>query len=234
LSKEHFKVAIADALTLYSKYASFPTKYLAVNLGNYNFDEEEGPKGLDLSEWNVAVVRDVAAKNDRIFGMGANEDILFGWPAFLNGTFGGMPYFGSTNNMGQNWSGGFITYHNFNEFMELSRRIAGSNPDWIYNKKTKHLTLIPEPKKHINDAILLEVECEPDVSELYGEEYFRRIVLANCKIMLGTIRSKFGSVQLIGGGNINTDIGQEGREELNTIIENIMRDTNFGQQCYIY
>ena len=118
--------------------------------------------------------------------------------------------------------------------MELSRRMAGSNPNWIYDKKTKHLTLIPEPRKNINDAILLEVECEPDVSELYGEEYFRRIVLANCKIMLGTIRSKFGSVQLIGGGNINTDIGQEGREELNNIIENIMRDTNFGQQCYIY
>lgn len=258
LTEQHFDVAIADALTLYSKYASFPIKYLAVSLkpyydrfypkldettgipktddnGNWVLDETKPkPKGLDLSKWNVLTVREVGAKHDRIFGMGGNEDILFGWPAFLNGTMGGMPYFGSANSMGLNWSGGFITFHNFNEFMELSRRMAGSNPDWIYDRRKKIMTLIPEPRVGQTDAILMEVECEPTVDELYGEEYFRRIVLANCKIMLGTIRSKFGSVQLIGGGNINTDIGQEGREELNNIIENIMRDTSIGQQCFIY
>lgn len=233
LTEQHFNVAIADALTLYSKYASFQNKYLAVPLSGYN--QEEG--GLDLSEWNVAVVKNIVTRRDRMFGTGGNDDILFGWPAFLNGQFGGMPYFGSTNSIGQNWSGGFITYHNFHEFMELARRMAGSNPDWIYDKYTKKLLLIPVPSEASlkeNEVILMEVECEPSIAELCSEEYFRRIVLAYCKIMLGTIRSKFGSVQLIGGGNINTDIGQEGKEELNNIIENILRDTSIGQQCYIY
>ena len=228
LTEQHFNVAIADSLTLYTKYATFPIRYIAANLRFYIPNI-----GLDLSRWNVAVVKEIATRRDNMWALG-NSDMFFGWPAFMNGQLGGMPYFGNANNFGNNWVGGFITYHNFHEFAELSRRMAGSNPDWSYNRKTKKLLLIPEPRRRDkNEIILLTAECEPPVDEIYGEEYFRRLVLANCKIMLGDIRAKFGSVQLVGGGNINADIGQEGRDELNQLIENILRDTSIGQQFYI-
>ena len=228
LTEQHLNVAIADALTIYTKYATFPIRYIMANLRFY-----ETNVGLDLSRWNVATVKEIATHRDNMWALG-NNDMFFGYPAFMNGQLGGMPYFGNSTNFGNNWVGGFITYHNFHEFAELSRRMAGSNPDWSYNRRDKKLLLIPEPRYHDKDSpIVMTVECEPPVDEIYGEEYFRRIVLANCKIMLGDIRAKFGSVQLIGGGNINTDIGQQGRDELNQIIENILRDTSIGQQFYI-
>lgn len=234
LTQEHFNVAIADSLSLYSKYASFPQKYICANLKFYKHH-----KGLDLSQWNVADVKEISTRKDAMWGLG-NNDILFGWPAFMNGQFGGMPYFGSSNSYSNNWVGGFVTYHNFHEFAELSRRMAGSNPDWSYDRTTKHMLLFPEPPKMHPDIhkrrdewILLTVECEPRIEDIYKEEYFRRIVLANCKILLGNIRKKFGSVQLVGGGNIDTSIGDEGREELNNIIENIIRDASYGQEFFI-
>lgn len=228
LTEQHFNVAIADSLSLYSKYASFPKKCIIANLRHYKPGE-----GLDLSRWNVTYVKEIATRKDSMWGLG-NNDILFGWPAFMNGQFGGMPYFGSSNSYSNNWVGGFVTFHNFHEFAELSRRMAGSNPDWEYDKFTKKLKLFPEPRMHEKDEpILLTAECEPSIEELYTEEYFRRLVLANCKILLGNIRKKFSSVQLVGGGQIDTSIGDEGREELNQIKETILQDTNFGQEFYI-
>lgn len=315
LTDEHFNVAIADALSLYSKYATFQTKYLAVSLThkkirlrcnkedgkpvypyeasktekdvygkdgiilenpdgspfdgkltkelktNNEFAEDFLPKetpqedidklipklndpkwykiyletgyipheGVSLRKWHVTVVKDISTIRDRNLAIG-HDDMLFGWPLLMNGQFGGLPYFGGTNAFGQNFTGSFVTYQAFYEFTSLARRIMGSNPDWRFDRYTQSLIIIPEPDSRRDDNFaLLEVECEPTIEELYGEEYFRRIVLAQCKIMLGTIRSKFGSVQLIGGGQINTDIGQEGRDELKEIIDNIMRDTSIGQ-----
>ena len=38
------------------------------------------------------------------------------------------------------------------------------------------------------------------MEDYYGNEFVRRLVLAEAKILLGTIRKKFSSIQLIGGG----------------------------------
>lgn len=62
------------------------------------------------------------------------------------------------------------------------------------------------------------------MEDYYGNEYVRRLVLAEAKILLGTIRKKFSSIQLICGGQIDTTIGDEGREEKQQIMENLIRD----------
>lgn len=234
LTDQQFNVIIADALTLYTKYASFPIKYIAVDLKFY-----KPGIGLDLRPWNVTYVREIATGRESLWGLGGN-DIFFGFPAFMNGAMGGMPFFGHAVN-GTNWSGGWITYHNFVEFAELSRRMTGTNPDFTFDKRTQHLQLYPAPRvdprmladKNRHLWMCVTAECEPPISEIYGEEYFRRIVLAKAKILLGTIRSKFGSVQLVGGGQINTEIGNEGKEELDKIIEQIRTDESFGNAFYL-
>lgn len=72
---------------------------------------------------------------------------------------------------------------------------------------------MPEPHAHRDRYILLTCNVQPPVEEYYGNEYVRRLVLAEAKILLGTVRKKYSSVQLIGGGTIDTTIGDEGREE---------------------
>ena len=71
------------------------------------------------------------------------------------------------------------------------------------------------------------------MEDYYGNEYVRRLLLAECKILLGTIRKKFSSIQLIGGGQIDTTIGDEGREEKQQILENLQKDESQGQCWFI-
>ena len=93
---------------------------------------------------------------------------------------------------------------------------------------------MPEPPKNTpNNWILLTCQVLPPLEELYGNEYLRRICLAEAKILLGTIRKKFSNVQLIGGGNLDTSIGDEGKEELNKIMEEIITAESKAQCCYI-
>lgn len=233
LTDAQLDVCIGDALQLYSKYAYFPERYIVVNLKDYQYDSTDPRnEGLCLSQWNVAVVNDVAAGYERMMGVGAN-DMFFGWPAFFNGTtglggFGGLGGSTFASNNG-NWVGGFTTFHNVHEFLDLAHRLTGANPDWIYNRKKQLLQLIPPPRDVTrNRWIVLTVECEPDLDELYGEEYVRRITLAKAKILLGTIRSKFQGVNLVGGGTIDTSIKDEGNQELQTILENIRNDEGKG------
>jgi len=69
---------------------------------------------------------------------------------------------------------------------------------------------------------------EPPIEEYYGNEYCRRLILAECKILLGTIRRKFSSVQLIGGGTIDTSIGDEGKEEKQAALEDLIKSESRG------
>ena len=231
LTDEQLNVCVQNALQKYTKYAFFPDKFLVVKLNDYKKNV-----GLNLSQWRVTTVKDMATCRESMFGMGSG-DLFFGWPAFLNGMYGGSPFFGGSNHMNyQNWSGGFVSYHNFIEFAQLAKRITGSNPDYRFDRTTQCLLLIPEPSERMlkeNRFVLLTVECEPTLEELYSNEYVQRLVLAYAKILLGTVRKKFSSVQLVGGGQIDTSIGDEGREELNNILENIRADEAKGNFFFI-
>ena len=163
-------------------------------------------------------------------------------PWMINRTSSG--HYGSGN-----LAGSFITFHNYVEFKKMAARLMSSEPDWQYNRVAKRLVLIPEPRRHhmqdctppyhseINPhghlthpdfrngiPMILEVECEPPVWELYQEEHVKRLTLAYAKIILGNVRGKYDGITLPGGGSITKDIGAEGKEELNQIMENLRKE----------
>lgn len=233
LTESQLDVCIANALQLYTKYAYFPTQYLVVNLADYKPNV-----GLSLKQWNVASVRQISVgyQGNGLYGLDAG-DVFFGMGAFMRTQFAQSGFLGS--GMGNHWSGNWITYQNFQEYAHMVNRMCGSSPDWIYHKSAFMLQMIPEPrvdmigscKKYMGAA--LTVECEPPLSELYGNEYVKRIVLAYAKILLGTVRSKFTGVQLVGGGQLNTAIGEQGQQELQHIIETIKKDESRGNMFFI-
>ena len=126
---------------------------------------------------------------------------------------------------------GWISLHNLHENIEMINRMTGSAPQWRYSKSTKSLKLIPAPKGPAADreVILITCEVEPPPEELYGNEYVKRLFLAYLKIQLGIVRKKFSSVQLIGGGQIDTSIGDEGKEELDKCMEDLRSSESCGQ-----
>ena len=234
LTEEQLNLCIQNALEKYTKYAYFPEKEVVASLSRYVIN-----KGLDLSHLNIVSIRDISFARDNMLAI--NSDIFFGAPQFFIGG-GGYPFFGN----GCQWAGSFTSYHNLHEFFDLTKRMTGSNPDWNYDVATKTLKLYPEPRCAVPEGtppnkeydkkcecILMECEVEPPLSELYGNEYVKRLTLAYAKILLGTVRSKFQNVQLPGGGTVNTEIGNEGREELDKIMENIRTDESKGNCCFI-
>ena len=206
---------IARATEVYTKYAYLGAdKYLVVDMNNY-----KPGKGLDMHGFNIASVKDISLPRDNAFATGG--DMFWGAYAFLGQGNGLYPMFnkgGTTPSMG-NW----VTWHMVSEFFDLTKRMTGSNPDFRYDKSTQFLTLMPEPRYHgRHNLMLLTCQVIPPMEELYGNEYVKRLALAHAKILLGTIRKKFAGVTLPGGGQIDTSIGDEGKEELNQIMENIV------------
>lgn len=222
LTDEQLNSCIGDAIAVYSKYAYVPNKYLTVNLKFY-----KPGHGLDLREFHIMSVDDISFQRDNVFGM--TNDLFFGPYAYF-GQGGGSPLYGLGAG---NWVGSWVTYHNMHEWFDLTKRMLGSQPDWQWDKQKQVLRLMPEPKYNGDHYILLTCKCEPPLEEYIGNEYVRRLVLAEAKILLGTIRKKFSSIQLIGGGQIDTTIGDEGREEKQNIMENLIKDEAQGQTWVI-
>lgn len=223
LTDEQLDYCIAFGLEFYTKYAYFPPKYLTVDLNRYEYG-----RGLNLKCLNISSIKEISYPRDNMFAQGG--DLFWSPYSFMGQGQGAFPFQGRSNlpSMG-NW----VTWHAVNEYLELVQRCTGSNPDFQYSKETGYLKLMPEPQKGRHNWVLITAQCIPPYEELYGNEYVKRIICAQAKILLGTIRKKYQSVQLIGGGTLDTSIGDEGKEELDKIKEEIITAESKAQCCFI-
>lgn len=120
---------------------------------------------------------------------------------------------------------GWISYHLARQSVELSKRMTGGGFQFHYNPRTKYLKLYPDPIA-MDMSGLIVVGCSLIRAETMqlGEDWVKRMALAEAKILLGTIRKKFEGVQLLGGGTIDTTIGDEGTTERDALIEKLRRE----------
>jgi hypothetical protein len=220
LTESQLDLAIDEAFELYTKYAQFNEKYLALNLTEYDTVNNY----FNLSGYNIAAVYGIDTQGGSMFGAGGDTIFTISNAMLQSGSY---PFFG-----GMGAGGAWVTFHAAHEFMELTKRMMGSGYEFDFDRFNKTLTLIPKPAV-TSGYILIACECIPPDEELYGNEYLKRIALAKAKIMLGTIRKKFGGIQLVGGGQIDSEIGSEGKEELDKIIDNIRKDEAMGTGFFL-
>ena len=225
LNDNQLNICIQNALEKYTKYAYLGAdKYLVVDMDCY-----EPGRGLNLKQFNVQSVKDISLPRDNAFAQGG--DLFWGAYSFLGQGSSFMPF---NNNSGMPTMGSWVTWHMVNEYFDVVKRCTGSNPDFQYDPITKYLKLMPEPRNHgRHNKMLLTCQVIPPYEVLYGNEYVKKLSLAFAKMLLGTIRKKFGSVQLLGGAQLDTSIGDEGKAEYDSIMENIIRDEGKGQCCFI-
>ena len=124
-------------------------------------------------------------------------------------------------------------WHNAHEFFDLSKKMCGSNPDYYFDKVTQHLRLMPEPRYKGDRYILLIVNAELPIEEYYGNDTVLRLALAEAKMLVGTIRKKFQGTALLGGGTLDTEIYNEGKEEKDKIMETLIATESKGQCFYV-
>ena len=162
LTDSQLNSAISNAMRIFTKYFYTPDKYLVLNLKHY-----KPGIGIDLSEFKVMAVKDISYQRDAVLGYGV--DPFFNPYAYFGQGQGG-PFFGMGNG---NSVGTFTTFHNLNEWFHMAERLTGSNPDFTYNKITKILKIMPEPRhyyanpysgktfRHPAHYILATCQCEP-------------------------------------------------------------------------
>lgn len=230
LTQDQLDHCIEDAILIYTKYASFPPQYLGIDLLDY-----EDNKGINLKQFNIAVINDIAFSPTFGFGMSTSE-LAFGYSGYISHMPIWRPY-------------SFVSLQCMNELKELAQRMLAPKPDWTFIPQTGELKLMPEPrffyknlwanyrvipgKHHGHIPAVIECEIEPPLWQLYSNEYVRRLTAAHAKILLGTIRSKYSNISLPGGGQLDgAALKQEGAAEEKELIDNI-RQESYGNHFMI-
>ncbi len=214
LTTEQLDDAIDNATMLWTKYADLDKKYGIFNLAQYPVKENGHLEGFDVSAFRATAVAQ-ANKGD-IFSTFAGDGIWALSNCML--ATGSYPFFGTT---GQSTGfGGMTTYQAAFEFCRTAQRLFDAPFDADLDVDRQLLRLVPNPVQcHKNKGyICVEFDCVPIDEIVYGQEYVKRMALAYAKITLGYVRKKFSGLTLIAGGNVDSSIGDEGKNELDKLI----------------
>lgn len=230
LTPEQFDCAISNACHAFTKFATFPERYMCIDFSEYDHNT-----GLNLKKHNISQIKDINFVSPMQLGMTTSE-LCFGISGFI-----------SQQSTWRNFS--FISLQLLHEYKELAERMLFPKPDWTYNNVTGQLTLYPAPNTYIhnnphmymvggrwctNIPAVITCEIEPPLEELYSDEAVKTLTLGYCKMMLGTIRSKFSNITLPGGGTVNgDDLRREGQAEIDKSLEFIRNNYSYGNMFVI-
>ena len=106
-------------------------------------------------------------------------------------------YLLSSSNMG-----GLATYYLFGGYQKLVGKMFGSFINFTFNPTTRKLIVQQRPQS--NERVLLQIyNKRPDfafLQDTYANIWIKEYTLANCKLMLGEAREKFGTIASPQGG----------------------------------
>ena len=204
---------IDQASEIFTKYVVQEKKYLALDLSGY--DSTSGflmPEGvtsvytLEDSFTNVGgSVGDLMSTKNVLWNAGS-------WPVCLGSI--------ASNNFR---AGGLTSLELVLDFSKLLNRMLGNGIKYEYNSTSRRLTIDPDPTKdHIMGWITLGCNIIRPDDQQFGEEWIKRMTLALTKILVGRVRTKYTGVNLLGGGQIDAKILDEGITERDKLMEEIM------------
>ena len=128
--------------------------------------------------------------------------------------------------------GGLTTWEAFSQYQETVGRLFGNKINFTWDTVTKKLTIVRRPRH--TETILLQVYMrrtdETLFTDPYSQPWLRDYALAQCKMMLGEARSKFGSLPGAQGGvTLNgADLKAEAQSTMDRLEEEIRNYTDGG------
>jgi hypothetical protein len=109
--------------------------------------------------------------------------------------------------MNFNVAGGLATYDFYSQYVEQAGRMFGAYMNYTWNPVTKKLQLIRDPKGTGENVLLWTYNLKPEfnlLSDHQIKQWFRDYMTANCKLIIGEAREKFGTIAgPQGGGTLN-------------------------------
>ena len=109
--------------------------------------------------------------------------------------------------MNFNVAGGLATYDFYSQYVELAARMFGGYMNFTWNPVTKKLQIIRDPKGTGENVLLWTYNLKPEfnlLSDFQISQWIRDYMVANCKMIIGEAREKFGTIAgPQGGGTLN-------------------------------
>ena len=130
--------------------------------------------------------------------------------------------------MNFNVAGGLATYDFYSQYVELAGRMFGAYMNYTWNPVTKKLQLIRDPKASGENVLLWTYNLKPEVnllSDFQIRQWIREYMYANCKMIIGEAREKFGTIAgPQGGGTLNgTAMKGEAQTQMDALLEDLRR-----------
>jgi hypothetical protein len=128
--------------------------------------------------------------------------------------------------MNFNVAGGLATYDFYAGYVELAARMFGGYMNYTWNPVTKKLQLIRDPKGTGENVLLWTYNLKPEVNLLQDfqiSQWIRDYMVANCKMIIGEAREKFGTIAgPQGGATLNgTAMKAEAQAQMDAQIEQL-------------
>jgi len=130
--------------------------------------------------------------------------------------------------MNFNVAGGLATYDFYSQYVELAGRMFGAYMNYTYNPVTKKLQLIRDPKGTGEAVLMWTYNLKPEfnlLSDFQIVQWIRDYMVANCKMIIGEAREKFGTIAgPQGGGTLNgTAMKSEAQTQMDALLEDLRR-----------
>lgn len=118
-----------------------------------------------------------------------------------------------------------------NQWRRDRDKLLATKHTWSFDPHTQYFTLSPQPRKDKERFFgVLYCYVEEPLRNVIKSPWVWRYALALCKIIIGTVRSKWGEVQLLGGGVISGNtLLQQGIEEKKELEQMLIEKKGFGE-----
>jgi hypothetical protein len=128
--------------------------------------------------------------------------------------------------MNFNVAGGLATYDFYSQYVELAGRMFGAYMNYTFNPVTKKLQLIRDPKGTGEAVLLWCYNLKPEfnlLSDFQIVQWIRDYMVANCKLIIGEAREKFGTIAgPQGGGTLNgAAMKAEAQASMDKLVEEL-------------
>ena len=128
--------------------------------------------------------------------------------------------------MNFNVAGGLATYDFYSQYTELAARMFGGYFNYTFNPVTKKLQLMRDPKNTGEAVLIWTYNLKPEInllSDFQISQWIRDFMVANCKMIIGEAREKFGQIAgPQGGGTLNgTAMKTEAQTQMDALLQQL-------------
>jgi len=108
-----------------------------------------------------------------------------------------------------NYGFDLVSWYTLKEWMDTREKVLALRKDLQFDERTQYLKMYPQPKAERFYGVI-SCYLERPIRDIIKEQWVYEYALALSMITIGRVRGKFGNVNLLGGGALNSDMLSEG------------------------